>query len=108
VVNVLYLNPLFTATKFFGAVVVLYNQTLTQDMTSVASTNTGFNSILSLQPLIVVLKRMMAEGKPGAKKLYQHILQEIDAVPELLQEVRDTAVLKQHAELVEALLACIF
>ena len=77
-------------------------------MTSVASTNTGFNSILSLQPLIVVLKRMMAEGKPGAKKLYQHILQEIDAVPELLQEVRDTAVLKQHAELVEALLACIF
>lgn len=77
-------------------------------MTSISSTYAGFNSILSLQPLIVVLKRMMAEEKPGAKKLYQHILKEIEAVPELLQPVQDKAVLQQHAELVEALLASIF
>jgi hypothetical protein len=77
-------------------------------MTSVSSTYAGFNSTLSLQPLIVVLKRMMAEEKPGAKKLYQHILKEIEAVPELLQSVQDTALLQQHGELVEALLACIF
>ncbi|HVF82363.1 MAG TPA: hypothetical protein VM884_10530 [Flavisolibacter sp.] len=77
-------------------------------MTSVSSTYAGFNSILSLQPLIVVLKRMMAEGKPGSKKLYQHILKEIEAVPELLQSVQDTTLLKQHEELVEALLASIF
>lgn len=77
-------------------------------MTSVSTTYSGFNSILSLQPLIVVLKRMIAEEKPGAKKLYQHILKEIEAVPELLQSVQDMALLQENRELVEALLACIF
>src|ERR1700712_458158 len=77
-------------------------------MTSVASTYTGFNSILSFQPLMVVLKRMMAEEKPGAKKLYQQIVKEAEAVPELLQPVQDIALLHQHAELLEALLASIF
>ena len=77
-------------------------------MTSVSSAYAGFNSILSLQPLIVVLKRMMAEEKPGARKLYQQILKEIEEVPELLQPISEVAVLQPHTELVEALLASIF
>ncbi|HEY0041799.1 MAG TPA: hypothetical protein VGB71_14100, partial [Flavisolibacter sp.] len=77
-------------------------------MTSVSSTYAGFNSILSLQPLVKVLKRMIAEEKPGAKKLYQEILKEVEAIPELLEPVADKAFLGSHAELVEALLGCIF
>lgn len=77
-------------------------------MTSVSTTYAGFNSILSLQPLVIVLKRMMAEAKPGAKKLYQQVIKEIEAIPQLLQPIKDVAVLQSHAELVEALLASIF
>ncbi len=51
---------------------------------------------------------MMAEEKPGAKKLYQDIICEIEAVPELLQPIENTEILLQHHELVEALLASIF
>jgi hypothetical protein len=77
-------------------------------MTSVSLTYAGFNSVLSLQPLVIVLKRMMAEEKPGARKLYQQILKEVEAVPELLKPMQDTATLQKHAELVEALLSSIF
>lgn len=77
-------------------------------MTSVSTTYAGFNSILSLLPLVKVLKRMIAEEKPGAKKLYQEILREVESVPELLRPIEDKALLGGHAELVEALLGSIF
>ncbi|HVF96319.1 MAG TPA: hypothetical protein VM871_03310, partial [Flavisolibacter sp.] len=77
-------------------------------MTSVSSTYAELNSILSLQPLAKVLRRMIAEEKPGAKKLYHQVLREIEGAPELMEPVLDIAVLKQHEELVEALLATIF
>ncbi len=77
-------------------------------MTSVSSTYSGFNSILSLLPLVKVLKRMIAEEKPGARKLYQQILNDVEGTPALLQPVKDTTLLNSHAELVEALLGSIF
>jgi len=51
---------------------------------------------------------MIAEEKPGAKKLYQEILREVESVPELLRPIDDKALLGAHAELVEALLGSIF
>lgn len=51
---------------------------------------------------------MIAEEKPGARKLYQQILKEVEDIPELLQPVKDTSLLGSHAELVEALLGSIF
>src|SRR5215216_1573130 len=77
-------------------------------MTTISNLYQGFNSVLSLQPLVIVLKKMMAEGKPGAKKLYQGLLNEIEANPELLQPMEDSAVLLKHADLVETLLSTIF
>ncbi|RYZ24923.1 MAG: hypothetical protein EOO10_19600, partial [Chitinophagaceae bacterium] len=77
-------------------------------MTSVSSTYAGFNSILSLQPLAKVLRKMIAEEKPGAKKLYEQILKDVEAVPELLQPIQHTSLLRTNAELVEALLGSIF
>lgn len=77
-------------------------------MTSVSNTYSGFNTVLSLQPLVTVLKKMVTEDKPGAKKLYQDILAEIESKPELLQPFEDTTLLQTNEELVEALLATIF
>ena len=72
------------------------------------SINQDITSQLSFQPLVVVLKRMVEEGKPGAKKLYQSLLNEIEAVPELQDAVQDKAAVKAHSELIETLLSTIF
>ncbi|NTS40874.1 hypothetical protein HRG84_08140 [Flavisolibacter sp. BT320] len=77
-------------------------------MTSVENTYTGFNSVLSILPLVTVIKRMVDEDKPGAKKLYQDLLTEIEAQPDLLQPSINKEMLRQHGALVEALLATIF
>jgi len=66
------------------------------------------NSLLSLQPLVVVLKKMIAEGKPGAKKLYEGLIREIESKPELLKPMRDISALQNDAELVETILSTIF
>ncbi|HEY0749787.1 MAG TPA: GAF domain-containing protein [Chitinophagaceae bacterium] len=68
----------------------------------------GFNSLLSLKPLTEVLKKMIDEGKPGARKLYQTLLDEIEVQPALLEPVSDPTLFLDHAELVESLLSTIF
>ena len=68
----------------------------------------GFNSLLSLKPLTEVLKKMINEGKPGARKLYQTLLDDIEAQPALLEPVSDPTLFLDHAELVETLLSTIF
>lgn len=73
-----------------------------------SATHSGFNSLLSLQPLVSVLKSMVADGKPGARKLYQTLLDEVGAVPELLQSHDNLEVFLRHAELTETLLSTIF
>ena len=66
------------------------------------------NSLLSLQPLVVVLKKMIAEGKPGAKKLYEGLIRDIESKPELLKPLPDSSALQKDAELVETILSTIF
>src|SRR5438105_14316049 len=77
-------------------------------MSSNATINNGFNSLFSLQPLVIVLKKMIAEGKPGAKKLYQGLLNEIESKPYLLQPMKELSALKKDAELVDTFLSTIF
>jgi hypothetical protein len=77
-------------------------------MTTISSLYKGFNSLLSLRPLIAILRKMIAEGKPGARRLYQGLLEEIEAQPELLQPMTGTEPLQTHSLLVETLLSTIF
>jgi hypothetical protein len=70
--------------------------------------NYKFNSHLSLQPILAVLKRMIDEDRPGAKKLFGRLLTEIESKPELLQTMDDPEALLKNTEPVEALLAVIF
>lgn len=66
------------------------------------------NSRLSFLPLINTLKKSIAEGKPGAQKLYGGLVEKIESIPELLQPFSDTSLLEPHAEAIEMLLATIF
>ncbi|MDB5250906.1 MAG: hypothetical protein JWP27_75 [Flaviaesturariibacter sp.] len=75
-------------------------------MTTIA--NPDFNSLLSLKPLVSVLKKMIAEGKPGARRLYQDLLRDLEEKPELLAPLSDADALLPHLELVETLLSTIF
>ena len=68
----------------------------------------SLNSLLSLEPLVVVLKKMIAEGKPGAKKLYEGLIHEIQSKPELLKPMSNTIALEKETELVETMLSTIF
>ena len=77
-------------------------------MTRIAEIHHTFNSLLSLQPLVTVLKKMIAEGKPGARRLYEGLLNEVAAHPELLEPIDDLKPLIENAELVESLLSTIF
>lgn len=77
-------------------------------MSSIAQIHQQFNSVLSLQPLVAVLKRMIAEGKPGAKKLYEGLLREIEKEPKLLQPIDTIETINEHTDIVETLLSTIF
>jgi hypothetical protein len=66
------------------------------------------NSLLSLQPLVTVLKKMISEGKPGARKLYESLIREIESKPELLRSMPEASILSKDAELVETILSTIF
>ena len=77
-------------------------------MSKIAEIHQQFNSLLSLQPLVTVLRKMIADDKPGARRLYEGLLREINAVPSLLEPIDDLTPLIKHAELVETLLSTIF
>jgi hypothetical protein len=77
-------------------------------MATISNIYQSFHSFISLQPLVTVLKKMIAEGKPGARRLYQGLLDEIQANPALLEPLSSPEAMKQHHELVETILSTIF
>lgn len=68
----------------------------------------NINSRLSFRPLIEVLKKNIADGNPGLKKLYNHLIDEIEKHEQLLQPIDDLTTLKPHTELIQQILATIF
>ncbi len=66
------------------------------------------NSHLSFRPLVEALKRNIASGNPGMKKLYGNVVAEIEAHPELLEPIHDLKLLEPHSELIEELLSAVF
>ena len=73
-----------------------------------ASTHNGIKSLVSVRPLVNVIKDMIAEARPGAQKLYEDLLQEVESTPGLLEPHDNAATLLEHGELVETLLSTIF
>ena len=70
--------------------------------------DTNINSRLSFRPLVEVLRKNIADGNPGLKKLYGHLIEEIELHPQLLESITDLEILKPHTELIQQILATIF
>ncbi len=68
----------------------------------------SFNSRLSFKPLVMFLKKNIAEGNPGMKKLYGQVVEEFESHPELLENITDLSTVKHHSELIEELLSAVF
>ncbi len=66
------------------------------------------NSTLSFVPLVKALKKNVAEGSPGMKKLYGHVIREFESHPELMNTIADLDVLFPHSDLIEEMLAAVF
>src|SRR4029079_2506971 len=69
---------------------------------------TEYNSYLACRPLVSALKKNIAEGNPGMKKLYGQVVTEIESRPELLQPIEDLSTLDKHTQLIEELLSAVF
>ncbi len=67
-----------------------------------------FNSRLCFKPLVMALKKNIAEGNPGMKKLYGQVVEQFESHPELLEAAIDLSALKHHNELIEELLSAVF
>ena len=67
-----------------------------------------FNSYLSFSPLVNALKKNIAEGNPGMKKLYGRVVEEFESHPELMNTITDLSILMPHTELIEELLSAVF
>ncbi len=67
-----------------------------------------FNSYLSFKPLVTALKKNIAEGNPGMKKLYGKVVEEFESHPELLNTITDLSILTPYSELIEELLSAVF
>src|SRR5688572_27434842 len=66
------------------------------------------NSTLSFVPLVNALKKNIAEGSPGMKKLYGHVIREFESRPELMTTIPNLDILFPHSDLIEELLAAVF
>ena len=67
-----------------------------------------FNGDLSFSPLVKALKKNIAEGNPGMKKLYGNVVQEFESHPELMNTITDLKILDPYTELIEELLSAVF
>ncbi|HSU29447.1 MAG TPA: hypothetical protein VLJ68_13765 [Chitinophagaceae bacterium] len=67
-----------------------------------------FNSYLSFRPLIEALKKNIAEGNPGFRKLYGSVVEELESHPELMSRITDLSVIEPYTELIQELLSAVF
>ena len=73
-----------------------------------AATEAMFNSYLSFRPLLNSLKKTMADGNEGMKKLYGQVVKEFESHPELLEAITDLSILEPHTQIIEELLSAVF
>jgi hypothetical protein len=72
-------------------------------------TSIHYQSKVSFQPLLSVLKRALSHGSSeGVKKLYSGILEYTEQNPELQHAIDDLAILEPHREWMEMLVSIIF
>ncbi|GAO42883.1 GAF domain-containing protein [Flavihumibacter petaseus] len=66
------------------------------------------NGRLSFAPLVDAWKKNAAAGSPGARRVYQYLLERIHHHPELLSPIDDFSILEEHQEWVDILMTTLF
>ncbi len=65
-------------------------------------------SNVSFLPLFRKWQKLIKSGKDGNRHLYQRLMEEISSYPELLEPISSEETLKNHAEVIERILATLF
>lgn len=68
----------------------------------------NFSSRLSFAPLIRAWEKIIAEGRPGQKQVYQNLLDRVRQYPELLQPIDDEAIMERHQSLIDEMMTTLF
>ena len=68
----------------------------------------SFQSKLSFAPLIRAWEKIIAEGRPGMRTMYEQLLNKVKQYPELLGPIEDLTILDKHQLLVEEMMTTIF
>jgi len=71
-------------------------------------TTSGFNTRFSFLPLIRTWEKIIQTNRGGNQEYYKQLLNELGKYPELLEPVTSEETLKQHAPIIERLLATLF
>jgi len=67
-----------------------------------------FHCYLSFRLLVSLLKKNIAEGNPGMKKLYGKVVDFFEQHPELIETITDLSILDKYTEHIEELLSAVF
>lgn len=67
-----------------------------------------FQSKLSFVPLFRTWERIVSDGRPGMKIVYQQLLDKVKKFPELLVPIEDERILEKHQLLIEEMMTTIF
>ena len=70
--------------------------------------SSAFKSHFSFLPLIRTWKKIIESGRGGNHQFYKQLLDELGAIPELMQPVTAEEILKKHAPIIERVLATLF
>lgn len=68
----------------------------------------SIDSNLSFRPLIKALEKTIREGREGVGQWYKELLDKVYQHPELLEPIRDLALLDKHKALIDQLMATVF
>jgi len=66
------------------------------------------NSAISFKPLFRAWEDVISEGREGAAKLYEQLMNQVKTYPELMQPITDMEIIKKHKVLIDELMATIF
>lgn len=68
----------------------------------------GSRSRLSFAPLLAAWKKRAEEDRPGARRLYQALMEKVELYPELAQPIEDKEILVKHKDWIDLLMTTLF
>ncbi len=77
-------------------------------MAKSSNKSASLKSVLSFRPFLMILKKMIAEDKPGARSLYGELVESLEDNPEILKPIKDESFLRKNQKIIDTLCTTIF